>query len=154
MSLHQYSTLNNIKRAIVINDMTLSPAIYRFTFSFLFSIHILLMGNDDLLFKRKLVSYTSAFNLDVSLPFTKKGPAGSYFGFSVAQHLMWNQETSNHIPVWVSYLLIFQIAKYPRRNYLLNPFEMLKLCENKKGGGETLCALMPQSLTRESISWS
>jgi len=32
------------------------------------------------------VVLVSGFNLDTTIPVIKQGPAGSYFGFSVAQH--------------------------------------------------------------------
>jgi len=47
-----------------------------------------------------LVAGVSAYNVDVSVPLVKYGPRStSYFGFSVAQHGVWQRHSNRSLPV-------------------------------------------------------
>jgi len=42
----------------------------------------------------------AGYNVDVSVPLVKFGPrSGSYFGFSVAQHGVWQRHSNHSVPV-------------------------------------------------------
>ena len=41
------------------------------------------------------ISLIFGFNIDVDIPVIKKGPDGSYFGYSVAEHIMTEQPDPN-----------------------------------------------------------
>jgi len=47
-----------------------------------------------------LVVTAAAYNVDVSVPVVKLGPRStSYFGFSVAQHSVWQRHSNRSVPV-------------------------------------------------------
>jgi len=47
-----------------------------------------------------LVATVAGYNVDVSVPVVKYGPRStSYFGFSVAQHGVWQRHSNHSLPV-------------------------------------------------------
>lgn len=103
-----------------------------------------------------------AFNLDTRIPIYKFGPRDSYFGYSVAEHIIKNRDSSRQSePVWVSlsccvcvWNLKLETVTVPRMSTYHSSVEFIDPCMPAAHFSATCLANHPPPQTNWSLSSS